>query len=329
MPTIYNEVKVNGVSILSLRGDTTGAATTLDSYTGHDNTGSAFTGSYTPPAPQMQSRTVQYIPSTSAQSETITPASGYDGLSSVTVRVNAMPTGSVNNPTATKGSVSNHAVSVTPSVTYSDGYVSAGAKSGTAVSVSASELVSGTLQITDNGEADCTNYQKVNVQVSGGGGAANYVEGTFTPTTAGAVFDVSVPYTGSGYPVSLVIAPAVGSYNSAEGNFHTLVKRYAINTYCMYKARATDPPTYNTASSVIADSGVVLINYKNSTSTATTYSAAQSTGRRVYSTSVNPSTTNTDTVKIRSSTQFSVMTANTSYGFAAGVEYAYHIMYSE
>lgn len=329
MPTIYNEVTVNAASILSLRNDTVDAQHLLQGYTAHDRYGNAITGSYTAPAPSLQSKTVQYIPSTSSQQNSVTPDSGYDGLSSVTVRVNAVPVGTVANPTATKGTVSNHAVSVTPSVTYGDGYISAGSKTGTGVTVSASELVSGTLQITENGETDVTNYEKVNVQVSsGGGGAANFVEGTFTPTTAGSIFNVSVPYTGSGYPIAIIIAPAVGAYNSASGSFYSLVQRYCICTYAMYKARADAAPTYS-SSNVVSDQGVVVINYKNSTSSATTYGAAQSTSRRIYSTATNPSSTNTDTLRFRSSTQFSVMTANTSYGFAANIEYAYHIIYSE
>lgn len=116
-------------------------------------------------APNLQAKT-NIAPTTSSQ--TITPDQGYDGLSSV--QINAMPTGTAGTPSATKGTVSNHAVSVTPSVTNTTGYITGGTKTGTAVSVSASELVSGTLSITQNGTADVTNYASVNVNVSGGGG---------------------------------------------------------------------------------------------------------------------------------------------------------------
>lgn len=81
------------------------------------------------------------------------------------------PTGTAGTPTATKGAVSGHAVSVTPSVTNSAGWVSSETKNGTPVSVSAAELVSGTLGITQNGTGiDVTNYAAVDVSVSGGGG---------------------------------------------------------------------------------------------------------------------------------------------------------------
>lgn len=76
--------------------------------------------------------------------------------------------GTAGTPTASKGNVSNHAISVTPSVTNSTGYITGGTKSGSPVTVSASELVSGTRSITSNGTGiDVTNYKYVDVAVSG------------------------------------------------------------------------------------------------------------------------------------------------------------------
>ncbi len=146
-------------------------------------------------------------------SQTITADSGYDGLSSVqidavpssyvgsgvtrrsssdltasgaTVTVpagyysaqatKAVSSGTEGTPTATKGSVSNHAISVTPSVTNTAGYISGGTKTGTAVSVAASELVSGTLTISSSGTKDVTNY--ASATVAEGGATASATKGT-------------------------------------------------------------------------------------------------------------------------------------------------------
>lgn len=79
--------------------------------------------------------------------------------------------GTAGTPAASKGSVSNHSISVTPSVTNSTGYITGGTKSGSAVTVSASELVSGTKSVTSNGAGiDVTNYKYVDVAVSGSEG---------------------------------------------------------------------------------------------------------------------------------------------------------------
>jgi hypothetical protein len=59
-------------------------------------------------------------------------------------------------------------VTVTPTVTNTAGYIDGGTITGTAVTVSASELVSGTQTITANGTVDVTNLSEVVVDVSGG-----------------------------------------------------------------------------------------------------------------------------------------------------------------
>lgn len=104
-------------------------------------------------------------PTTSSQ--TISPGTGYTGLASV--QINAMPTGTAGTPTATKGTVSNHSISVTPSVTNQTGYITGSTKTGTAVTVSASELVSGNKEITENEtNIDVSTYSTVSVAVPTG-----------------------------------------------------------------------------------------------------------------------------------------------------------------
>lgn len=93
---------------------------------------------------------------------TVTASAGYyESAASKSVA-----SGTAGTPTATKGTVSNHSVSVTPSVTNTTGYITGGTKTGAAVTVSASELVSGTKSISANGAGiDVTNYASVNVNV--------------------------------------------------------------------------------------------------------------------------------------------------------------------
>lgn len=116
--------------------------------------------------PTLQTVTKTYTPTTSQQTETITASAGYDGIEEVDITVNAMPTGTAGTPTATKGTVSNHSVSITPTVTNGAGYIPGGTKTGTPVTVSASELDSGTKNITANGNGqDVVGYASVNVSV--------------------------------------------------------------------------------------------------------------------------------------------------------------------
>lgn len=166
MPTVYNKVVANNQTLIDLSQDTVSSASHIrNGYTAHLNDGTQVTGSYTGGSPTLQAKS-NIDPATSSQ--TITYDTGYDGLSSV--QINAMPSGTAGTPSATKGSVSNHSVTVTPSVTNTTGYITGGTKTGTGVSVSASELVSGSQNITANNTYDVTNLAQVVVSVSGGGG---------------------------------------------------------------------------------------------------------------------------------------------------------------
>ena len=89
--------------------------------------------------PNFDSPSVTYTPTTQTQTDTITynRQDSYNGIEEVTVTIEAMPTGTAGTPTATKGTVSNHSIPVTPSVTNTSGYIDGGTKTGTAVTVAA------------------------------------------------------------------------------------------------------------------------------------------------------------------------------------------------
>jgi len=85
-------------------------------------------------------------------------------------KINAVANGTEGTPTATKGTVSNHSISVTPSVTNTAGYISGGTRTGTAVTVTASELASGNKAIVQNGTGiDVVGYSTVSVAVPSDG----------------------------------------------------------------------------------------------------------------------------------------------------------------
>ena len=156
-------------------------------------------------SPTLETVTKSYTPTESQQTETIEPSTGYDGIEEVNITVGAISSsyvgsgvtrrsssdladsgatvtapsgyysssasksvasGTAGTPTATKGTVSNHSISVTPSVTNTTGYITGSTKRGTAVTVTASELVSGDKSITQNGtNIDVTEYETVSVAV--------------------------------------------------------------------------------------------------------------------------------------------------------------------
>lgn len=166
--TFYPSEMANAISAISSSGGITPTGTISITENGTYSVTSYASASVNVPTGSTinnQDKTVN--PSTSQQS--ITADSGYTGLGTVTV--NAMPAGTAGTPTASKGTVSNHSISVTPSVTNTTGYITGSTKTGTAVTVSASELVSGNKEITSNGtNIDVTNYATVSVEVAGGGG---------------------------------------------------------------------------------------------------------------------------------------------------------------
>ena len=181
-------------------------------------------------------------------------------------KVSAVANGTEGTPTATKGTVSNHSISVTPSVTNTAGYISGSTKTGTAVTVSASELVSGSETKTQNGTYDVTTLAQLIVNVSGGGSSGlTYETGTYTPTSD--IAQPTISFTGShtNPPIFVAMsdASAASGITSSSNTSWCLIDHYRI-------AGAGWP--YSTSASRY---GVCIYTYRSSNNSSTGNSQIQ------------------------------------------------------
>lgn len=148
----FSKITVNGVTNMDVTETTATSDKILTGYGCVGADGIWIDGSYTAPTPKTAS-------DVTVSGATVTiPAGAYSSQVQKSVA-----SGTAGTPTATKGTVSNHSISVTPSVTNTTGYISGGTKTGTAVTVSASELVSGTYTVSSTGTIDVSNYENISV----------------------------------------------------------------------------------------------------------------------------------------------------------------------
>ena len=248
--------------------------------------------------PNLQSKIKTYTPTESAQTETVSADSGYDGLYEVSVSVGAisstyvgtgitrrsatdmsgaydkdignyqvsapagyyssealftMPNGTIDTPTATKGTVSNHSVSITPGVFHTTGYIHGGIEEGTAVTVTASELASGNKSITENGtDIDVVGYSTVSVNVPSGSPTIQSL--SIAPTTSQQTFNASGV---DGYkPVTVAAVPTMTLPTSAASSAtsdYTSKATIGRSTAAQY---INIPPGYNSAGAYYVISAV-------------------------------------------------------------------------
>lgn len=186
-----------------------------------------------------------------------------------------------------------------------------------------------------SGKTRYVNGVKVTGTNSGGGGSSNIVMGTFT---TGATRNVgtgsfTINYTGTGYPIALMVYVKGGAYNntsSGDTTWYNSVTRYDCGWYSMIKARTTSSPTYTTSG---ADNyGTVAIIYKNSTSTATTYTRTSGMTVNTYTASSTSASSGTGMVRFSGNgktVKYYVGNAGSSaIGFPPSTEMAYIAVYS-
>lgn len=193
----------------------------------------------------------------SASGATVSVPAGYYSASAS----KSVASGTAGTPSATKGNVSNHSISVTPSVTNTTGYITGGTKSGTAVTVSASELVSGSETKTANGTYDVTNLAQLIVNVAGGGGglpsgisAFAYgdvvVDSAFTTTrktfnhSLGVVPDLMIVYATANVATTYSMLAAIRGTNNVAFGW-----RSGYNLFCFYHGNSTSTVTVQNSNS--------------------------------------------------------------------------------
>ena len=311
------KVILNGETLMDVTSDTAAAGSMLSGTTATKNDGTKATGI-------IATKTSSDLTVSGA---TVTVPAGYYASSAS----KSVASGTAGTPTATKGTVSNHSVSVTPSVMNTTGYITGSTKTGTTVTVSASELVSGSETKTANGTYDVTNLASLVVNVSGG--SSNVVTGEFTVpaySSSSPRSNISIPYSGNGYPIAAMIYVKNGVYNSTDAStWYSGIKSYAVGFWAMVKSNTTTAPTYTSSSD---DNATVMTIYKNSTSAADSYSRTSSMSTPVFSTS-NPVSNSSYCINFKTNVKslyYSIAngTAKT-YGLYPQVTYVYHIIYSE
>ena len=170
---------------------------------------------------------------------------------------------------------------------------------------------------------------------TGGGGATNIVQGTFTTANSGGgTGSVSLSYSGSGYPIACFVYVDGGAYNNGTGGnttWYNSMDRYDCGFFSMVKARTTTTPGYTTSG---ADNyGVVTIIYKNSTSNSTSYTRTSTMTANTYTSSSTNASASTVCVQFKGNNKtLSYYIGNrgsSSIGLARNTKFAYIVIYSE
>ena len=175
------------------------------------------------------------------------------------------------------------------------------------------------------GKTAYVNGQKVTgTNSGGGGGASNFVTGTFTTGSSAGVASVTIPYTGSGYPISCIVVVEGGAYVSGT-DWYNAIQRYAVGQWTMTKSEFSSAPTYVTTGT--QNYGVTTAIYKNSTSSSTIYTKTSSMITNVYS-SLNATNAALTCVRFHSNKVLSYYTNTSGYGLMPNTTYRYIITYS-
>lgn len=208
--------------------DVTNYATVSVAPTPSETKSVTTNGDVTPSSGKLLSKVTVNVPTGTARDSSDLTVSGATvnvpaGLYS-SAASKSVASGTAGTPTASKSAVSNHSVTVTPSVTNTEGYIAGGTKTGTGVKVSASELVSGNKAITPSETAqsgiDVTNFKTASVGAISstyvGSGITRKAAATVAPSTSEQTVCASGVYTTGAQKVSAITPSIVGNLDASS-----------------------------------------------------------------------------------------------------------------
>ena len=175
---------------------------------------------------------------------------------------------------------------------------------------------------------------KISQIQTGGGGASNIVTGTFTTgSTRAAASSTTLSYSGSGYPIAVMVYIDGGAYNNTSGGnttWYASVNRYDVGTFYATKSEMNTTPTYVSSGDVTANGAVVAIIYKNSTTDSTNYTRTSNMSAKMYNSSNASTTYNCIRFKGNGKTLswYVGNKASNNIGLAPSTKYAYIVIYS-
>lgn len=217
------------------------------------------------------------------------------------------------------------------SLSFPDGFVSAVAAiptGGGSTLITKNITVNGTYD-AQNDDADGYSSVTVNVPSTSGG---SVITGTFTGADAekGTAKTIIVPYSGSGYPISVLIYPTAGAYKS-ETDIYTSTRNKAVVTFMVIKSDVSLVPDYN--GNELKNHAYGITTYKGSSSDAGVYSSNNVVKNTItyYRYTADGSSAISVVRFYNSGTNLTVFIASdnvSDYGFLAGTEYTYVIQYS-
>lgn len=206
--------------------DVTNYATVSVAPTPSETKSVTTNGDVTPSSGKLLSKVTVNVPTGTARDSSDLTVSGATvnvpaGLYS-SAASKSVASGTAGTPTASKSAVSNNSVTVTPSVTNTEGYITGGTKTGTGVKVSASELVSGNKAITPSETAqsgiDVTNFKTASVGAISstyvGSGVTRKAAATVAPSTSEQTVCASGVYTTGEQKVSAITKELLASLDA-------------------------------------------------------------------------------------------------------------------